>query len=759
MSPSLPVLKNAVAAKPPKAPAPPRPPSAEEANVLLWRVTKPDGTVPADPPPVVDGTLTAEHAEPALEVAGPPRVCAFLSLGATVRGLAAAIAPLVNQGALDPADPATPPGATDLKLTQQQLERALLVYLDLSLGPVAPSSWRVGDRVLLPIELTAAPTGIRWTVGRAQMRAWAATGATWGEAQLQTLLTMTARPLGSPEAAPNRPEDVEARVAARVAELGASPAAPAQIQALGGQLRTSLLANPFADLFDAVEVLRQLRRDRPADELPLVLAVLAGLPEHQARVVGWTMAGNALFRRFWDALRRKGDAVPAADKPAVAAARALLADALGLAPNGTATWYAPTERGPSVQPVDLALTRNQGYEKGAKPRYTAITYGRVMKVGTEDTRKHDGYAFTGPGASGSLSADVYSKATPGLLGPSPTPLLAAACKIVEAIAPSEGKLNATRQADYGLISIGIQQWTIMGDDELTVVLYRYQQVAPDHFDLFFGIRGISVRPWTKADAATEPGPADIDASNKHLRPRARPDTPETWRSPYAAPPFTRWGDAGSGPPDDGFATYAKLYSLGWSTGGTVEVPRPVARDWKPRYALFGGVEKPGKVIQFSSVWSGVARLAADMSPDLRAVQFQVAVFRFQRLLDATFDEHGQPILYPIGAAPPAPRYPLARLMSSQFAAAIVLDSHINMPKYVVKDIDTAYRRTQAADAYTLGGSRDDEWLMRLAVNYMAIRRVIPDDRGRRDDVLLTRHDAATDDLDPKPGTFKGWPAP
>ncbi|MFC4913878.1 hypothetical protein [Actinomadura gamaensis] len=761
----LALLAAAVAAAPPKAPAPPAPPSAEARNVVIWGYTRPDGTVPHTPPDVLNGTLGAESGDPGGEAAGPPRVCAFLGVGATVRGLAAAIEPIVNSGALDPEDPETPPDATDLKLARAELERALARYLGLDLGPnPLLAGWRAGARIILPIELTVPPAAPgRWTVGRAQLRAWARQPLPWNEAQTHTLLNWAALPLDAPTRAaalpgdPERPtwaEDLENRARDRLAQLTRPNAAPAELARLAGELTAALLANPFDPLFYAVELIRQVRRDRAGDELPLVLAVASGLTDHQARVLGWSMAGNAWFRRCWDALARRGDA--AADGAGVATARARLAAALGLAPNGTGAWFGPTERGPSVPPVDLALTPSQHtVGRGPRPERFASVYGRVIPVGANDERTYPklGRTFRGPAARGRMDPVGFAEARTGFLGPAPTPKQTECWDVARKITPNEGLLDGTRQADHGLLSLGVQQWTIEFDDELTVVLHRLQHVAPDHFDLFFGIRGIGLKTWTEADPASggEPAPADVDRANPHLRPRARPDTPETWRSIYAAPPVTKWGDAGAGPPDDGVASRVKLYRLDWSTGGTVQAPQPVPGGWAARHAMFGGT-LDGSVITFSPLWSGISRLAVTASEDLCVVQLQIAAFRMQRLYD------GVAGLYPLVPDPSGKQYPLHRLASSQFMAAALLDSHVNAPGNVRKDLDTAFNRTQIAQKRDLDGtSADDPWLMRMAVNYLGVRRVAPGERGRRDDLLLQLHDGFFEKLDPAPGTFHGWP--
>lgn len=143
--PALSSVKKAVAAKPPAPPAPPPPPSKVESNVTLWNFTQPNGGKLAEAawPAVVNGTLAVTTGDPAAEATGPRRLSAFLGLGADLRGLAAAIEPIVNKGALDPKD--APKDATDLKLTQNELEKALAVYLGLNIPRSARPSGRSAD--------------------------------------------------------------------------------------------------------------------------------------------------------------------------------------------------------------------------------------------------------------------------------------------------------------------------------------------------------------------------------------------------------------------------------------------------------------------------------------------------------------------------------------------------------------------------------------------------------------------------------------
>ncbi|MFI6517746.1 hypothetical protein ACIBF1_19470 [Spirillospora sp. NPDC050679] len=760
-------VKAAVAAKPPAPPAPPPPPSEAESNVTLWNFTRPNGAKPAaaEWPLVVNGTLAAVTADPVAEGAGPPRVSAFLGLGADLRGLAAAIEPIVNKGALDPKD--APKDATDLKLTQNELEKALVVYLGLHIPPMRVADWEVGRRIILPIEVELVPPAAapQWKVGRAQMREWAKLLGPGDDAALQLLVRVPVEPLPVPTDAGHTPLQVAGQVTARLGALTKPAAKPEEIAALGAEVRASVLANPFEGIFQQIELMRQLRRDRAELELPVTLAILSGFSEHQAAVTGWTMGGNALFRRLWDALRRKGDGVPVADRPAVAAARRLLAGALGLAANGTAGWYAPTERGPSIPPVDVFLAPAQRTRKNKRKDdvHLAMVYGRLMAAGAHT--RTTGQRYVGPAAGGEMDLVEFVGAVPAFLGPAPDAKLLQCWDLVKKIAPNEGKLDGLRMADEGILSIGIQQWTIHGDDELTVVLYQFQRVAPDHFDLFFGIRGMQLRVWGTAND-TEPADADIDKANPYLRPRTKPDQPETaWRSRYASPPVTGWGDAGTLPADDGVPSKVKLVWLKYSApGGPVETPQVIKVGASNRWALFGGVGA-GRTVTFDSLWGGLSRLAVQASRDLCTVQLQIGVFRFQRL----WDDAAKNRLYPINNPSGGPTYPFKQLVTSEFFAANVIDQHINGPKYVAADLDTAFRRTHARKPYApTAADVDAYFLTRMAVNHLAVRRVYDTNKDTRNHNLILLHDkfvipasggnpAVDPGLNATPGTFHGWP--
>jgi hypothetical protein len=94
------------------------------------------------------------------------------------------------------------------------------------------------------------------------------------------------------------------------------------------------------------------------------------------------------------------------------------------------------------------------------------------------------------------------------------------------------------------------------------------------------------------------------------------------------------------------------------------------------------------------------------------------------------------------------------LFTSEFAAALILDHHINAPGDAKGAPRRAAKRIPAAVA-----PMSDDWLIRFAIDYMGVRQL--SDKSKRDDRILRNHDKGATahyaGLKPEPGTFGGWP--
>lgn len=376
-----------------------------------------------------------------------PRASVLLGPGATFQGVAAVLSPLFAAAAGGGGPPAP---------TGDELARALVVYNERYLPAGSWAEHRVGLRLPLPVEIDEG-TG-DWIVNADSVRTWA---AAFDGAWLPRLTT--------PPDALDVPDP-----------LAAHPAPPTA----GPELAARLLRNPFADVFLIFEALRQLGPDAAG----AALAMLDTMVAHQASLLAATSAGSAVLRRL-DALL--AGAPPTLDQAAVARARALLDAALLTGPAGQRT---------RVPFSELPETARQLAGRGALGKATAdrdppgghhrVVLGRDVAVGGIGVETIKGIDYRGPAYVGRLEPAAFIAADAARL-PSDAKSVARLA-IVTGIAANEGNLDAIRQRDRGVISSGIHQWSAHQPPELPSLLFRFKQLAPDEWDLFFGNHGLDV---------------------------------------------------------------------------------------------------------------------------------------------------------------------------------------------------------------------------------------------------------------------------
>lgn len=503
--------------------------TAEARNLLRFPA--------ADPPAVRHGALVHREGGLVSDAALRPRVSVLLGPGATFQGVADRLAPLYDAAAAG-GGPAAP--------SREELARAVVVYNQTHLPAGTWTEHRVGLRLPLPVEVDATDGG--WILDADAVRAWA-------ELFAPGWLPRLTHPPAALEFA-----DPLDRLPQQAADIrAAQPTVPG----LAAELQARMLRNPFAEVVLVLEVLRQLGADAAA----VAVSVLDATVEHQARLLAATSAGHVLLRRFAALLA----AAPAGTDPAaLARARDLLERVLFEGPAGSRRRVGfqelPETPGQLAArgPVQAATTTDP---QGGLHR---LVLGRDVAVGKVATETIVGVAYRGPAYAGRLDPAAFVAADAARLNPGGDPALAARLAIVVAIAANEGQLDAVRQRDRGIISSGIHQWSAHKPDELPSLLSRFKDLAPDEFDVFFGVHGL-----------------DVDAD---------PGAPGHFRLIDVAPDGTR-----------------------------------TVMDLAAARTFFGGSVGADGVVSFTTTWAARMRAAALASEAFRRCQILEAVGRFDRI--------------------------------------------------------------------------------------------------------------------------------
>jgi hypothetical protein len=346
--------------------------------------------------------------------------------------------------------------------------------------------------------------------------------------------------------------------------------------------------------------------------------------------------------------------------------------------------------------------------------------------------------YTGPAHLGRVLPAAFVAAHPAEINPAADPRIDARSAIVVAIAPNEGRLDAARLRDRGILSTGLQQWTEHGNDEATVLWEHFRGLAPDQYDLHFGLYGLLPEIWTATDNVATPTPSV--AALMAVNPWA--DAAVIAR-PLALPAA----------PDDHFPRFVTLYRL--DPLAKVKMQKASAAAIGPRFAYFGGSGPAGARV-FTAEWGARVRLVARTSIKYCVAEMQTANKRFDRILRDTGDFLIPGTPAPVGGGP-VPRFTVADVFTTQYGAALVLDHHINAPGNVTGNLSTAVNTTTAVSgqaAFDAAGNLRDPWLVALASRYQVVRHFPGPGAKAQRDGFINGLPAAV--LSRAAGSFAGW---
>lgn len=389
------------------------------------------------------------------------RVSAIVGPGATPRGMAERLHP-VHTAAATAANPAP---------TVEELAQAILVYSQHYLPVPAMRNYADGLRIPLPVEIDQANGD--WIVNGNHVRLWLRSFQTaW-----RPLLDRRPARLDQPDPVA-LPQEVRQFLQAQAPAL-----------ARGIHLLARVLTNPYKEVFFFFEAMRQLA----AAAFEVALVFLDNAVNHQMRLLASLTAGHALLRRLESVLARPPARLTAAQQASLTRGNNMLSSALrpgGLLAPGrelpeTAQQLADRPGGvggwQQVRPEDPPGGRHR------------VVLGRDVLAGAIGNFVSGGSTYRGPAYGGRIPPSAFIGGQANLLNPRADPRVAARLRIVEAIAVNEGFLDAVRMRDRGILSIGMQQWSAHADLELPALLAHYEQMAPDEFELFFGLYDLDVR--------------------------------------------------------------------------------------------------------------------------------------------------------------------------------------------------------------------------------------------------------------------------
>lgn len=652
--------------------------------------------------------------------------------------------------------------------------------------------WLVGLQLTLPLEFDE--TGRTWISDIATLKLWAAEYASWG----MLASSKWAQPL-----------DFPADAFAYRDAIGSQVPASGSLTPLRTSMRSGLLTNACAAVLDLVQTFRALQDKRSSDVSGLVLDLVGSIKLHHVKLLAAVSGGHGALRRLWRALADiDPTTLSTADQARLATALQLVAgDGLGLQkkPGSAPAWSAPQEIGPKAQPVEPPLAPALRWtekilrwdKQGDKlvPKVdrwlNGMVLGRMVRV-SNPVAENDTWGYThsmaGTAAynpvaylatnSARVSSLITALALPAGAaldtGPVDQPKMIERMQVAVRIAESEGALDAISAGDPGIISLGMQQWAAHNDNELTVLLERFRVQAPDHFDLFIGMWGLHTARWYPPQGKGKE-PAD-DAARRKLIDEVNPfgTDPAGLRTEAQKVAY--------------FPQHVSLFVLAPEQPPQV-LPPPPYRQPGPRRAYFLDGNQ-------ADAWCARFRLAALLSIELSRVQLHQAAWRFSRINTNEFSHRSTPASAPVllsserfvfapcvsaadrvVLAPPATvEHSCAQLFASQFGAAVILDTHINVPSTLIAAIKDAIARTMGPShrlqpVETSPGHTeqhyllDDAWMARLGLKVLGVRKVPPANLARtrdllrlldlRDGALCTARDAARA-LSSDPASFTGW---
>jgi len=699
-------------------PAPPSKPPNEGPNFLLARFSTEQTDFmksPLDPTKVWEvraGTLTyPDGNDRSLEKTGLERLSVVMGPGSTIQGVAQILTPLFNKVA----SPA---------LTPDTVASALTEYNSWVSTTEGRARWKVGVVLPLPIEV---PDGAELLIVNI--------------AQIKTLAD-NRRTATSEDARPV--QDLAIPTAVSVTQDVTTKNGAVSAAARGQQLARDLIANPFEPVFEAIETLRQyaggpggttIATAPTANELACADGLVGELSGWQANRLGALTATNAVLRRLWRTLR------PRAGTPATANTERV-GRALGLRLDADGTWHdpiyyflddqeartTPVPVGPSIVPIELRVPDTHlsmigvdalvGKTQRVRNQHT-MSFGRDVDVGkiepfegvlgTDNPGKLDPVAVF-------LNADIGAKAAA-------KPTVAERLKVALHIAAGEGLLDSCRSGDSGLLSFGFQQWTVVDNEEGSTFLHRFRAVSPDHFDLYVGRHGLHT-------VLTSPSRTSDEL-----------EKPEERDRPFAVDKNNPWPDS------DTFAlgrpVYVSFRRL--KPGDELTHANTTLPTGSGRRSFFGASRSGGRTVMTKD-WSARVRLMGMLSRDFQLSQAQYGTLRFERITRQITDS------FEVQGPNRKESKTMQELFSSEWAAALVLDTHINQPNKLRTSINRAIAATRR-NAVDENGQLREEWLQRLWESFLT-KRLIPEGiKSNRDSVLRGLRD---NQLSAQAGSFTGW---
>lgn len=504
---------------------------------------------------------------------------------------------------------------------------------------------------------------------------------------------------GDLDADPEPATTLEAQVRALVAGK-TGPAAAAT-------LAPGLITNPYAACIAAVETLIQLTARGTGDERACVTDLVARFTTTQLDLIAWTSGGNAVLRRCWSR--------SAATTPAYLRTGTALGLAVSSGTGDQRVFRTPQQRRPATVWVEPPITAEQSTVAGH--RIAAMTLGRRVTHGWDPTTVA---TRPGPYRKGVISVSGFDGSGVPVPTWSTVEREASRRKVAVAISGNEADFDGVRLADYAYLSLGFQQWSFHLDNEGTPLLEIFRQRTPDYYDVFFGhydlelalcdAQGrvpdtLSVVPtdYEDPDRSGVTSAAAVLAANPHAFTGGAQNASRDYYPTYVTVLHVQ----PNGDP--------KVLWLGGAIG-----KRGERHEDRPRRDFFGWVPVIKKVKGEDTVvaWSGTPEwgarctVAIQCSHALLETQLAFAAFRFTRVEDdnvtwsadwrtpaSNVDHRDQPLcptgLRLLDLCPED--HTIQELFDSEYAAALLVDHHINSPSMVDGAIGRAWQRT--VDAY------------------------------------------------------------